>query len=407
MCAMRPPETRAHILRRSAVVCGIVVALAATSLADTSRSLRFATDAALGTGDVGIATGSVQMIASLRPNGRETARIRIRADSLDATRNADGQLPVYGAYLIPDARDEIFLGRVRLDGRGRARLTVSTPARLFAAEGTSVRQFGGGVLEIRGAAGVAVRGAVAAATLEGETASADMRSVYGRFVAFSAPDSAPGSFILRTDEFGSGEIRNRLTLRAPGLITGPTSAAYRAYVLNAERNRVVDLGALDREPWLGASLRLDTRRAGLPGGIARWREFDGGFLEIRRSSTVMLRGSIAALRGVAGPIEPVGLARARKSMPLVATAAGGGARGILTAAVRAGPTKQRAEIRLRVLGLSPTAGPYSATVTEASGTRRGVGILRLGGSSEAIAGLRLSTARGHSIPGGSVVGLAG
>jgi len=389
---------------------GTALTLAAIALAgaadpaDAGRAILLRSEGDLVSTTGGAAAGMFAVLSAVRKSGRERSFVWIDATQLDVTRTATGGLPRYDAFVIPVVGDEVRLGRVRVNRRERGRLHLRRVERLFTAPGSGVRAQAGATLEVRGPAGVVLRGTLPAFEVARDGRSAATSEVYGRFVALLAPFNAPGSYRFRTDEYENGEVRNRLVVRAPGLLTGANTSVYRVRVINAAGNRFVELGEMTREPRTGASLQLDTRRAALPSGIVRWSEFNGGLIEVRIGGSVRLRGDIAPLAGVDQDIPPVGHARSAATIQLTST--GGRGIGVLTVAVEQFPNRRTQRLRVRVVDLPRAGAPYTMVATAPSGTRTTLGTFATRSPSGA-GGFGIDTRRGRHPPGFNAVRLGG
>ncbi len=374
----------------------VLVFLAATA-AHAGSALTFRADGAFDAPESGIAHGEFAFTSRVRGDGRARDRVRCDVADLDATRDADGRLPRLSAVLVAPGGAETPLGTLRVSARGRARL-----ARRVASAALALRDAGGAALELRDASGTLLRATLPAFALDGADAWSRTREVYGRFVVPGLPSVPRGSVLLRTTESSDAGVHSVLALRASSLVTGPTPSAYRALAFDATGGRVVELGALDPEPDVGANLTLDSQRRALPGGIVRWTEFSGGRIEVRVGSSVRLRAAIAPLRGVDEPQESVGHAHASASRALTPVAGPG--RGLVRLDVDALPRGHRERFELRLLDTG--ARTLHVTARAASGTTTTLGDVVTKGAAGAGA-LVLDTRRGARFPGAPLVRLAG
>lgn len=345
------------------------------------------------------ATGSFSFVEKVTRAGREKASYVIEATGLDASRLPDGRRAPHGAYLLPPGGGEVFLGALTVDGKGRGRLAKRNAGGILGESATPLRRQAGATVEVRGPQGTVLRGALPAFALDESGATSDRRETYGLFVRVSsaAPTSSPGRFAFRTDELASGEIRNRAVIESGSL---SADSVYGVYLFGP---RIVSLGIMENHPRLGATLSLDSRREGIPGGIVRWSEFDGGTIEIRRGSTTFFRGAITIFRAASERVEDTGWARSRATVELAPTAAGGDARGLLTAAVTTHPRRREQEVRVRAFDLPTSGMPYVIETIEPDGVRQRLGTLYVRGDAGAGA-FRLSTRKGDRTPPGGVLG---
>ncbi len=352
----------------------------------------------------GVGSGSFDLRAWVRDNGNERSKIVIRVTGLDATQDDDGERPPYGAFVIDAANAEVFVGRVRVNRLGNGSLRVNGARGLFEGAGLPLRGFGGGTVEVRRGDIAILRGSIATFALQNAGTSASRSETYGTFIPFSAPDHRPGRYQLRTDEFETGEIRNRIVVKASGVLTGQSPPTYSVRVINAAGNRVVTLGNMTNHPEIGASFTLDSRSRTVPGSIVRWSEFDNGLIEVRRGGTLMLRGDIAPIRRADRPVGRVGNARWRETVELSAPM--GAARGLLTVSAKTSPRRRTQEIRMRIEDVDPDAGPYTAAVVVGGATRTELATFKVRGQA-ATGGFRVTTRRGDPIPDRFVFDAAG
>ncbi len=374
------------------------------SPADAGRAIRLRSAGDLISTTGGVATGTFELLSAVRKTGRERGFVFIDAEQLDVTPTATGGLPVYEAFLVPVAGDEVRLGRVRVNRRERGRLRLRRVERLFPVPGDGLRAQAGATIEVRGPTGAVLRGTVPAFDVARAGRSAATSEVYGHFEALIPPFNAPGSFRFGTDEYENGEVRNRLVVRAPGVLTGTNTSVCRVRVINAAANRFVELGDMAREPQTGASLLLDTRRAALPSGIVRWSEFNGGLIEVRIGSSVRLRGDIAPLSAVDEDISPVGHARSAATVQL--TSIGGPGIGEMTVSVEQLPNRRVQRLRVRIVDLPRSGAPYTAVATTPSGTRTTLGTFTTRSPAGA-GGFGIDTRRGKLPPDFNAVRLGG
>jgi len=377
------------------IAIGVSVPIGVALAADPGPRLIHIASGTLVDATDGTATGSFDLRAWVRDGGSERPDVVIRAEGLDATRDENGDRPPYGAFVLDAENAEIFVGRIHVDRHGSGTLRLKGARGLFEGVDLPLRNFGGGTVDVRRGEITVLRGAIPTFALESAGTSSSRSETYGTFVALSAPKHRPGRYQLRTDEFATGEIRNRIVVKASGVLTGRSPPTYSVRIINAAGNRIVTLGNMTNHPDVGASFTLDSRNAAIPGGIVRWSEFDGGRIEVRRGGTIMLRGDIAALSRADRPVGRVGNARWRETVEL--TPPSGAARGLLTAAVKTSPRRRTQEIRLRIEDVDPAAGPYTATVTVGGEDRVSLATFKVRGPA-ASGGFRLTTRRRDKIP---------
>lgn len=389
------------------LTAGVAAALALGTAAPAHARARWATSVLRSEGTFAAtterpATGTFSFVEKVRVSGAEKASYVIEAAGLDASRLANGRRVPHGAFLLPPGGGEVFLGSLRVDGKGRGRLRKRNAGGILGTEATPLRRQAGGTVEVRSPQGTVLRGTLPAFALDDADTSADRRETYGLFVPISSstPKSSPGRFTFRSDESETGAVRNRTVVQASGL---PPTSTYTVYLFGP---RTVVLGNMENHPLRGATLSLDSDRAPLPGSITRWSEFDGGRIEVRRGGTVMLRGAITIFRAASERVEDAGWARSRATVELTPTAAGGDARALLTASVLTKPRRREQEIRFRALDLPESGMPYTVATVEPDGVRHELAVMYVRAPAGSGA-FRLSTRRGQPTPPGGVLGQAG
>jgi len=386
-----------------ATVC-VSAALATALAASLGPRLKHRAGGELTDVSGGVASGSFDLRAWVRDGGSEKPKVVIRAEGLDGTLDDDGDRPDYGGFVIDAQGGEVFVGRVPVNHKGSGKLKLKNARGFFEGVGLPLRSFGGGTVEVRRGAVTILRGAVPEFTLDGAGATSSRSETYGLFVALAAPNHRPGRYQLRTDEFETGEIRNRIVVQASGVLTGTSPPTYSVRLINEAGSRIVTLGNMDNHPEIGASFVMDSRNTTIPGGIVRWSEFNGGLIEVRRGSTIMLRGDITPIHEADRPVEQTGNARWKETVELLPTT--GDARGLLLASVRTGPRRRTQEIRLRIEDVDPAAGPFTVTVVVGGATITHLATFDVRGAA-ATGGFRLSTRRGDPLPDRFVFDAAG
>jgi hypothetical protein len=372
----------------------VVIAVDADG-AEVGPRLKHQAEGSLADVSGGVASGTFNLKAYVRDGGSESPKVVIRVEGMDGTRDDDGERPPYGGFVVDAGGNDVFVGRVRVNHQGNGRLRLTGARGLFEGQDMPLRGFGGGRVEVRLGTDVILSGTIPEFELIQAGTSRSRSEIYGNFTPYGAPNHRPGTYALRTNEFESGEIRNRIVVKASGVLTGRNPPTYSVRLINAAGNRFVTLGNMDPHPDVGATLVMDSRSTTIPGGIVRWSEFNGGLIQVRRGSTLMLEGDITPILEADNPQEPVGDARFRETVELFATS--GEARGLFLAELKTLPRRRIQEMRCRIEDVDPAAGPYTCSVIVGGATRNTLATFKVKGAAS-IGGFRLSTREGDPIP---------
>jgi hypothetical protein len=184
--------------------------------------------------------------------------------------------------------------------------------------------------------------------------------------------------------------------------------SYRCWLVNADASVAADFGECYLTARGRAKVRFHTAREEFPEGVSSLVEFEGGVIEIRLDTTVVLAGDIPEFVGVTDDNGrgTHAAARAHGVKRLKATEAGGDAKGFVEALYANTPRGTFESLRVECLGIGSAGDAFTVVVIDDGGgetelgtmnsrTRFGVGVLAL------------STRRGDTIPGDGVLSFGG
>jgi hypothetical protein len=316
------------------------------------------------TAEGGAAGGEARLRDVVRPGG-ERGRVRIAVNSLDVTRDKNGNPPLYYAVLIAPGGPTAFLGELRVTRRGNGRLRVRRVDKRLPDAFPSLRDFEGGTMEVRRGEDVIVSAVVPRLASSRAGVGASGERVFGRFESSDAFLSS-GTWQLRVQRSEDGEVRNRIAVVASDL----ANLSYRVFLISPA-NVTVDVGAIERDSDDGGLFR--DSRSGAITGVTDLSAFGGGRIEVRRGSVVSLRAPIPLFRGVDDPPIAQRSTYANGTEQLSPQDADPAAQGLLSARLDILPARRRRRIRACFVGLDPSRSPFTVAVTWTTGTRTVLG----------------------------------
>jgi len=180
---------------------------------------------------------------------------------------------------------------------------------------------------------------------------------------------------------------------------------YHVFLVKTGGTDAADFGAMRINAGGHAGLRFTTRLTTLPSGVTTISDYAGGTVEVRDGSTAVLSGTVPSFIGLTDDGSHGAAAFGRDSSRLAAVDASFRGRGQMTARRQNLPGGVREEFRL-TCGRMSTATTYSVVVIAADTTETTLGTFTTS-DPLGLGGFRLATAKGDTIPGGGVLGLAG
>jgi hypothetical protein len=252
-------------------------------------------------------------------------------------------------------------------------------------------------------AGVAVALALAAVP---SVAGATRAAVHGKLTAQIEGDDAAGRFSISHRESDGGAILDRIEVGAVKLDAtvdaGGLLPVYNVVLVTADASTSADFGAARLSKRGKAAFRFTTRVTALPDGVTDVTMFDGGTIEVRAGSTVVLAGTIPSFIGPGDDNEGSGGAFRRDTERLAPAADGIRTRGMVGARYANTPRGVSEQIWVQAEHLQRNAGPYSLVAIDAALAEIEICTLAAHGRRGADV-ITIDTRRGDEIPGGGSV----
>ncbi len=237
------------------------------------------------------------------------------------------------------------------------------------------------------------------------TASVSREVVRGPMDPVAQGGVEHGRFRMFVQDRGSGRHREHLDVEARKLnVAGTTRATrptFEVFLVNSDASSSADMGPMRVNGRGQGFLHFDTNHTSLPSGVTTLADFGGGTIEVRDSGgNAVCRGSVPNFGGGEQGSRVFG--RAQEN--LVSTSTSSNAHGHIFVRRQALPrtVQETLELDCEKLGSSVT---YTAVAIASDSTETQLRTFTT--RPRGMGGFRIVTRAGGSMPGGSVLNLAG
>lgn len=227
-------------------------------------------------------------------------------------------------------------------------------------------------------------------------------AVRGNLQPVAQDGAERGRFRLLVGERSNGATFERIEAATRSL---DSATEYHLFLVKSGGTDAADFGAVNVGPHGFGGFRFDTRFASLPSNVTTISDYGGGTIEVRAGDTAVLTGSVPEFIDI-GDGSGSGAAafgHDREALRPVDVSFAG--RGVMIARRQDLPIGVREELSVKCARMSSGA-TYTVVVIAADTTETQLGTFTTS-DPLGIGGFRLRTARGDTIPGGSVLDLAG
>ncbi len=189
-------------------------------------------------------------------------------------------------------------------------------------------------------------------------------TVQGRFTAVAVDGAARGRFSMTSKLFEDGSIAERIDLDCRKLDATKTESKrpeYHLWLVRADASASADMGKLRINPQGHAWMHFNSRLDAYPEGVDLIADFGGGTAEVRLGDTAVLTGAIPAFDGSGA----VGVSHDTNRLEHPENGRG---RGWIEARTVNRPKGGTAEVlRIQIVGLARSMGPYTAVAISGEG----------------------------------------
>ncbi len=426
------------MLRLAAPLVTLLLLICVAAPADARDSLRFSGDASItATPDGADATGTVGLLTRVRGR-REISTLDVRVSSIPVGGTGAPDVAVY--IVEAGGSPEYLAGRMRITALGGGRLRRNLTAALGDPTLSARRiALAGGTLEVRTRGSgqtVLLSGPLPAQAMESVDISTSTRRVFApmddpRPASAVRPPSVDdvssgilpsgfeldrlhtGRFEIQLDRFADGSTRERLSIVStalPGQVVLNRSVRTAAYDLRliTPSGGVVTFGRMRLDPRRRSHFSVDTRNAGLPGGLSL-ASYAGGAIEVRRvtpSNVVVLKANVPDLRDVSDRGLQRHYAHAWGAEELTPIDGSSTSAARIHARLDVFPGRRQQRVRISGVDLPRSHGPYTVRVLRPNAAATELG--RLSTDWPHGAGtLQLRRANGPVAPGAHLLALSG
>lgn len=227
-------------------------------------------------------------------------------------------------------------------------------------------------------------------------------AVRGNLAPVAQDGAERGRFRLLVGERSNGASFERIEAATRSL---DASTEYHLFLVKSGGTDAADFGAVRVGPRGFGGFRFDTRFASLPSNVTTISDYGGGTIEIRAGDTAVLTGDVPAFIDIGDGGGPGAAAFGRDREALRPVDESFAGRGVILARRQDLPRGVREELTVKCARMSNGA-TYTVVAIASDTSETELGTFTTS-DPLGIGGLRLRTARGDTIPGGSVLDLAG
>lgn len=227
-------------------------------------------------------------------------------------------------------------------------------------------------------------------------------AVHGRLAAVAQGGTESGRFRLIVGDRSNSSHIEKIEAEARQL---DSTIEYHVFLVKSGGTDAADFGAMHVGPHGHAGLRFTTRLTSLPSGVTTISDYAGGTVEVRDGSTAVLSGTVPNFIGLTDPGSHGSAAFGHDRQRLTAVDTSFRGRGVIIARRQNLPGGVREEMRV-TCGRMDSGATYTAVIIATDLSETSLGTFTTS-DPLGLGGFRLATARGDTIPGGSILDLAG
>jgi hypothetical protein len=229
-----------------------------------------------------------------------------------------------------------------------------------------------------------------------------LNAVHGKLDPVTQGGAERGRFRLVVGDRSNGSHIEKVEVDARHL---DTTLEYHVFLVKSGGTDAADFGAMRLTPSGHGGLRFTTRLTSLPSGVTTVSDYAGGTVEVRDGANAVLTGTVPSFVDLTGGGSHGAASFGHDASRLTAVDPSFHGRGQMMARRQNLPGGVREEFRLTCARMDAGA-TYTAVIIAADTTETTLGTFTTS-SPLGLGGFRLATAHGDTIPGGSVLDLAG